>query len=158
MTKTLPQILSSSRFWGEQSQFTQVTPRVVLWSLLYISSPWLGQEWEEWQLCPSGSVLGIRGISMLLSGVRQTPVGSYHIWELPLWAVHRGSHVKAAACKWVLMVSKNKWNVHACVSAKSLQSCPTLCDPVDYSLPGSSVHEILQARILEWVAISVSKR
>ena len=33
------------------------------------------------------------------------------------------------------------------------QSCPTLCDPVDCSPPGSSVHEILQARILEWVAI-----
>jgi len=39
----------------------------------------------------------------------------------------------------------------ACVLAKSLQSCPTLCDPMDYSLPGSSVHGILQARILEWV-------
>ena len=37
------------------------------------------------------------------------------------------------------------------------QSCLTLCDPVDYSLPGSSVHGILQARILEWVAISFSR-
>ena len=36
------------------------------------------------------------------------------------------------------------------------QSCPTLCDPVDCNLPGSSVHEILQARLLEWVAISFS--
>ena len=35
------------------------------------------------------------------------------------------------------------------------QSCPTLCDPVDCSLPGSSVHGILQARILEWVAVKV---
>ena len=34
------------------------------------------------------------------------------------------------------------------------QSCPTLCDPMGYSPPGSSVHGILQARILEWVAIS----
>ena len=40
--------------------------------------------------------------------------------------------------------------------AKSLQSCPTLCDPMDSSLPGSSVHGILKARILEWVAISFS--
>ena len=37
------------------------------------------------------------------------------------------------------------------------QSCPTLCDPVDCNLPGSSVHGILQARILEWVAISFSR-
>ena len=37
----------------------------------------------------------------------------------------------------------------ACVHAKLLQSCPTLCNPMDYSCPGSSVHEILQARILE---------
>ena len=38
------------------------------------------------------------------------------------------------------------------------QSCSTLRDPMDYSLPGSSVHGILQARILEWVAISFSRR
>ena len=37
------------------------------------------------------------------------------------------------------------------------QSRPTLCDPIDCSLPGSSVHGILQARILEWVAISFSR-
>ena len=37
--------------------------------------------------------------------------------------------------------------------AKSLQSCLTLCDPMDCSPPGSSVHGILQARILEWVAM-----
>ena len=42
-------------------------------------------------------------------------------------------------------------------AAKSLQSCPTLCDPMDSSPPGSSVHGILQARILEWAAISFSR-
>ena len=41
-------------------------------------------------------------------------------------------------------------------AAKSLQSCPTLCDPIDGSPLGSSIPEILQARILEWVAISFS--
>ena len=40
---------------------------------------------------------------------------------------------------------------------KSLQSCLTLCDPVGYSPPGSSVHGILQARLLEWVAILFSR-
>ena len=41
-------------------------------------------------------------------------------------------------------------------AAKSLQSCPTLCDPIDGSPPGSPVPGILQARTLEWVAISFS--
>ena len=45
---------------------------------------------------------------------------------------------------------------YACVCAKSLQSCLTLCNPVDCSPPGSSVHGILHAGILEWVAISFS--
>ena len=44
----------------------------------------------------------------------------------------------------------------AVVAAKSLQSCPTLCDPTDGSPPGSSVPGILQARTLEWAAISFS--
>ena len=43
----------------------------------------------------------------------------------------------------------------AAAAAKSLQSCPTLCDPIDGSPPGSPVPGILQARTLEWVAISV---
>ena len=43
-------------------------------------------------------------------------------------------------------------------AAKSLQSCPTLCDPVDGSPPGSAVPGILQARTLEWVAIAFSRR
>ena len=38
-----------------------------------------------------------------------------------------------------------------------VQSCPTLCDPMDRSLPGSSIHGIFQTRILEWVAISFSR-
>ena len=44
--------------------------------------------------------------------------------------------------------------INAATAAKSLQSCPTLCDPIDGSPPGSPVPGILQARILEWVHIS----
>ena len=47
-----------------------------------------------------------------------------------------------------------KWS--ACTRAKLLQLCPTLCDPMDRSPPGSSVQGILQARILEWVAMPFS--
>ena len=44
----------------------------------------------------------------------------------------------------------------AAAAARSLQSCPSLCDPIDGSPPGSPIPGILQARILEWVAISFS--
>ena len=49
-----------------------------------------------------------------------------------------------------------KENAAAAAAAKSLQLCPTLCDPIDGSPPGSSVPGILQARTLEWVAIFFS--
>ena len=45
---------------------------------------------------------------------------------------------------------------YICVCVSVTQLCPTLCDPMDHSLPGSSVHEILQARTLECIAISFS--
>ena len=59
---------------------------------------------------------------------------------------------------WYKSVSKYEVPVvdAAAASAKSLQSCPTLCDPIDGSPPGSPVPGILQARTLEWVAISFS--
>ena len=44
------------------------------------------------------------------------------------------------------------------VKSEVSQSCPTFCDPMDYSLPGSSIHGILQARVLEWVAIAFSNK
>ena len=53
------------------------------------------------------------------------------------------------------------WLIHANVWQKSeseiAQSCPTLCDPMDCSLPGSSVHGIFHAIVLEWIAISFSR-
>ena len=67
-----------------------------------------------------------------------------------------------ARTKWSLWASKvvesMKQSVEtaAAAAAKSLQSCPTLCDPIDISPPGSAVSGILQARTLKWVAISFS--
>ena len=49
-----------------------------------------------------------------------------------------------------------EWTLAAVATAKSLQSCPTLCDPIDGSPPGSPISGILQARTLEWIAISFS--
>ena len=53
--------------------------------------------------------------------------------------------------------AKDFMYINACVHSESLQSCLTLCYPVDCSLPGFSVHGILQARILDWVAIYSSR-
>ena len=56
------------------------------------------------------------------------------------------------------MTEQLHWFTAAAAAAKSLQLCPTLCDPIDGSPPGLSVHGILQARILEWVAMPSCSR
>ena len=56
----------------------------------------------------------------------------------------------------VITLHVNSPNLVAAAAAKSLQSCPTLCDPIDGSPPGSPFPGILQARTLEWVVISFS--
>ena len=59
----------------------------------------------------------------------------------------------------IVMYRCESWTIKkaaAAAAAKSLQSCSTLCDPIDGSPPGSPVPGILQARTLEWVAISFS--
>ena len=63
----------------------------------------------------------------------------------------------ADTCHWAAAASgtANQWQ-RLCVCSVVL-SCPTLCDPMDCTLPGSSVHGIFQTRILEWVAISFSR-
>ena len=58
---------------------------------------------------------------------------------------------------WLTSVFCHLLTVAAAAAAKSLQSCPTLCDPIDCNPPGSAFPGILQARTLEWVAISFSR-
>ena len=68
------------------------------------------------------------------------------------------NHVKTPVVKSLNHdVSSGSVFIHLWVHAKSLQSCPILCDPTDYSPPGFSVQGILQARILEWVAVPSSR-
>ena len=55
------------------------------------------------------------------------------------------------------MLEPMKYATAAAAAAKSLQSCPTLCDPIDGSPPGSPVPGILQARVLGWGAIAFSE-
>ena len=61
----------------------------------------------------------------------------------------KGSAKKCSNYRTIALILK----FSATVAAKLLQLCPTLCDPIDGSPPGSSVPEILQARTLEWVAM-----
>ena len=66
------------------------------------------------------------------------------------------AHLVKAMVFPVVMYACESWTIKkaAAAAAKSLQSCPTLCDPIDGSPPGSPVPGILQARTLEWIAIS----
>ena len=74
-------------------------------------------------------------------------------WYMKFWAkLLKGSNVPVHSSSF-----HAGWNKDESESEVT-QLCPTLCDPMDCSLPGSSIHEISQAKILEWVAISFSRR
>ena len=64
--------------------------------------------------------------------------------------------MKTAAQETAPQIALRDRSKEAAAAAKSLQSCPTLRDPMDYSLPGSSVRGIFQARVLVWGAIAFS--
>ena len=67
-------------------------------------------------------------------------------------------HIDKAVVYPVALYGCESWIIKKVKSESEVtQSCPTLCDPMDCSLPGSSVHGIFQARVLEWVAISFSR-
>ena len=72
---------------------------------------------------------------------RRKPTRLPHLWDSP------GKNTRVG-CHFLLQCMKVK------SESEVAQSCPTLCDPMDCSLPGSSVHGIFQARVLEWGAIT----
>ena len=84
-------------------------------------------------------------------------------WVTSSWFGHQSFHcllvtfADSETCFYWYVKDFEEFSTTLCVHAKSLQSCPTLYDPMDCSPPGSSIHGILQARILEWVAICLSK-
>ena len=93
------------------------------------------------------------GCHFLLQGIFPTQGSNPHLLRLLNWQAdslplsHLETHILL-------------WEVHNGIVKESevAQSCPTLCDPMDCSLPGSFVHGIFHARILEWVAISFSSK
>ena len=76
-------------------------------------------------------------------------------WIRKCLSVHIRTYNEFNMCEEYTVLIHINW--HSCVCLQSLQSCLTLCDPMACGPPGSSVHGILQARILEWVAISSSR-
>ena len=126
---------------------------VVLVAQLYLTlgnrincSPRLPCPWDS-----SGNDTGVDCHSQgkcKISFQKSVPVGMKvsSLGRLPLWF----------GISLLNSVPRNKVAAAAATAAKSLQSCPTLCDPIDGSPPGSPVPGILQARTLEWVAISFS--
>ena len=84
-------------------------------------------------------------------------------WMLAIWSLPFLESAWTSGSSWFTYYWSLAWrilsiNLLACAAAaaKSLQSCPTLSDPMDRSLPGSSIHGIFQARVLEWGAIAFS--
>ena len=82
------------------------------------------------------------------------------IWQQNMFTLNKGARIWDKYIDWGLFIYCKRFthfpNVNAAAATKSLQSYPTLCDPIDGSPPGSPVPGILQARTLEWVAISFS--
>ena len=81
---------------------------------------------------------------------KQPKCSSTDKWKTNLWLSKEKERGKDKLGVWDIQIH----NAAAAAAAKSLQSCPTRCDPRDSSPPGSPVPGILQARTLEWVAIS----
>ena len=118
-----------------------IYPNLINWCIYHgpipilfkASSQWLFPEF--WKGCYT---ISVSCLMLILTLVGLSPWrGCGHLLSLPILNTHYRTEYAAAA-------------------AKLLQLCPTLCDPIDGTPPGSSVPGILQARILEWVAISFS--
>ena len=77
-------------------------------------------------------------------------------WQATVHGVEKSRTQLKQLCTLTQTIPKRLYHCVFPCYAKSLQSCLTLCDPIDGSLPGSPVPGILQARTLEWVAISFS--
>ena len=127
---------------------------VTLWTLVLQAPLFMGfsrQEYWSGFPCPPPGDLSNPGIKIVF---------------LTSVALAGGFFTTSATChlhKWLQRTNRKKpmkttqlrfYRVHVC---SVTQSCPTLCSPVDCSIPGSSVHGILQARILEWVSMPSSR-
>ena len=105
---------------------------------------------ELWEL-----VMDRAAWSAAIHGVAKSQTHEWLSWTemLSIRRMDKQTCIHAIYYYSVIKHSEVSNNKDLCVFAKSLQSCPSLCNPMDYSPPGSSVHRILQTRVLEWVAV-----
>ena len=119
--------------------------------------PSTGHRQPAWALRPAPPLLDStcrsrrKGEGTSPTAVQNNHLSSWSIKHYPLWLTIETS----VPFKRKLHPYPSGYDFNA-AAAKSLQSCPTLCDPIDGSPPGSPIPGILQARTLEWVAISFS--
>jgi len=91
---------------------------------------------------------------------RRKIIKNSNIWRLNNMLLNNQQiteELKKEIKKCIEMNENENTQPKTCATAKSLQFCPTLCDPIDSSPPGSTIPRIPQAQILEWAAISFSK-
>ena len=97
---------------------------------------------------------------IMASPLQSAPKDLFWLLEASFWKWGRESGAHNLGKKWedeTQILALGNWlRAAAAAAAKSLQSCPTLCDPIDGSPPGSPIPGILQARVLEWGAIAFS--
>ena len=123
--------------------------------LWFISFPFSENLWFIRRFLKDKDLLRIKRIKFLIWNFRHWFYTGGDIWgqEYIFFRLHHDREFP--------ICTSFKLGTGECVCAKSLQSfqsCPILCNPIDYSLWSSSIYEILQARILEWVALPSSRR
>ena len=100
--------------------------------------------------------MGLKGERHFRTRCFSVPINSSHIRQILKKMRWLSGKESTCQCRFNPWLRKTPWRSES--ESEVVQSCPTLCNPVDCSLPGSSVHGILQTRILEWVAISLKQQ
>ena len=129
-------------FWNEKKYLGTI--QVLLFSLEYWRVYWA--TWNKFQNCL---------LLLLLSRFSHVRLCATQ-WTAAHQAPPVPGILQTRTLEWVAISFSNAWKVKN--ESEVAQSCPTLSDPMDCSLPGSSIHEIFQARVLEWDAIAFSVR
>jgi len=132
---------------------------LAIWSLVPL--PFLKRPWCFWESIEGSRRRGQKRMRRMDGIIDSMDMSLSELWEIvkdrKAWCatVHEITKSQTWLRNWTTNEFTPK-NHAAAVAAKSHQSCPTLCNPIDSSPPGSPVPGILQARTLEWVAISFS--